>query len=67
MFSGCIVLPASKKIEAGSSGQGASPSAVKNTREVLVVWTFRGPYVSFVTTDELSVRVTKITSKIGVS
>ena len=36
MFSGCIVLPASKKIEAGSSGQGASPSAVKNTREVLV-------------------------------
>ena len=28
---------------------------------------FRGPWVSFVTTDEFSVRVTKITWKIGVS
>ena len=36
MFSGCIVLPASKEIEAGSSSQGASPSAGKNTRGVLV-------------------------------
>ena len=59
-----------------------SPSAGKNTGVVLVPcshmkkrsysyfqWCgyFWGPWVSFVTTDEFSVRVTKITSRIGVS
>ena len=64
------------------SDQEASPSAGKNTRVVLVSclhmevhpnsyfwWCgyFWGLFVSFVTTDKFSVRVTKITSRIGVS
>ena len=36
MFSGCTVLPDSKKTELGSSDQEASPSAGKNTGVVLV-------------------------------
>ena len=82
MFSGCTVPPDSKEIELGSSDQEASPSASKNTGVVIVSclcmearpysyfwWCgyFCGPWVSFVTTDELSVRFTKITSRIGVS
>ena len=82
VFSGCTVPPGSKETELGSSDQEASPSAVKNTGVVLVPcshkkvhpysyfqWCgyFWGPWVSFVTTDEFSVRVTKITSRIGVS
>ena len=82
MFSGCTVPPDSKETELGSSNQEASLSAGKNTGVVLVPclhmevhpyiyfeWCgyFCGPWVSFVTTDEFSVRVTKITSRIGVS
>ena len=36
MFSGCTVLLDSKETKLGSSNQEASPSAVKNTRIVLV-------------------------------
>ena len=64
------------------SDQEASPSAGKNTGVLLVPclrkevrpysyfrWCgyFSGPCVSFVTVDEFSVRVTKITSRVGVS
>ena len=82
MFFGCTVLPYSKETELGSSNHEASPSASKTTRVVLLpcsrmevspysyfwwcgyIW---GPWVSFVLTDEFSLRVTKITSRIGVS
>ena len=82
MFSGCTVLPDSKKTELGSSDQEASPSAGKDTGVVLVPFLhmevrpysdfqwcgyFWGPWVSFVPTDKFSVRVTKITSRISVS
>ena len=76
------VLPDSKETEFGSSNQEASPSAGKITRVVFSTmmhmevcpysyfqWCkyFSGPWVSFVTTNEFSVRVTKIISRIGVS
>ena len=77
------MLPDGKQTKLGSSNQEASPSAGKNTGVVLVPcsrmevrpysyfqWCgyFWGPWVSFVTTNEFSVRVTKITSEIaGVS
>ena len=79
---GVFWLPDSKEIQLGSSDQEASPSAGKNTGVVLVpclcmevrpysyfwqceyLW---GSWVSFVTTDEFSVRVIKISSRIGVS
>ena len=70
MFTGCTVLPDSNEIKLGSSDQEASPSACKNTGVVLVpclcmeVYPYR---VSFVTADEFSVRVKKITSRIGLS
>ena len=82
VFSSCTVPPDSKETELGSSDQEASASAGKNTGVVLVPcsrmevhpysyfrWCgyFWGPWVSFVMTDEFSVRVTKITSRIGVS
>ena len=82
MFSGCTVPPDSKETELGSRGQEVSPSAGKTTGVVLVPcshtevhyysyfwWCgyFGGPWVSFVRTDEFSVRVTKITSRISVS
>ena len=82
MFSSCTLPPYSKEIKLGSSDQEASPSAGKNTGVVLVpccaskcVSTaisggadiFRVPRVSFVMTDEISVRVTKISSRIGVT
>ena len=82
VFSYCTVPPDSTETELGSSNQKASPSTGKNTRVVLVPssrmevrpynyfrWSgyFQGPWVSFVTTDEFSVRVSKITSRIGVS
>ena len=82
MFSAYTVLPDSKETELESSDQEASPLAGKNTGVVLVPcshmeahpyscfwWCgyFRGPWVSFVKTDEFSVRVPKITSRIGVS
>ena len=66
----------------GSGDQKASTSAARNTSVVLVpcshmevrpysyFWwcgCFWGPWVSFVLTDEFSVRVTKIISRIGVS
>ena len=66
--------PDSKETELGSSDQQASPLAGKNIGVVLVLcshmavssysyfpWCgyFRGPWVSFLTTDEFSVRVTK--------
>ena len=81
MFSGCIVLPDSKETELGSSNQEASPSVGKITRIVLVpYWRmkvspysyfqwcgyFWGSWMSFVMTDEFSVRVTKITSRISI-
>ena len=80
MFSGCIVLPDSKETKFGSSNQKASPSAGKNTRVVFVPRSHMEvhPYsfssgvdisevtgCHLLTTDELSVRVTKITSSIG--
>ena len=73
MFSGCTVPPDSKETELGSSDQKASPSAGKNTEVVLVPcsrmevrpysylrWCgyFRGPWVSFIMTDEFSMKVT---------
>ena len=82
MFSDCTVPPDGKEIQPGSSDQEASPLAGKNTRVVLVAchtekcvptacfqWCgyFRGPWVSSVTMDDFSVRVTKVTSWIGVS
>ena len=36
MISGCTMLPDYKKTKLGSSSQEVSPSAGKNTREVLV-------------------------------
>ena len=79
MFSGCIVLPDSKETELGSSDQEASPSAGKNNGIVLVpccTWKCVPTVISsgvdisevpggHVTTDEFSVRVKKITSRIG--
>ena len=74
--------PDCKETELVSSDQQASSSAGKNNMVVSVScsrievrlysyfwWCgyFWGSRVSFVTTDEFSVRVTKITSKIGVS
>ena len=82
VFSASTVPPDNKQIELGSSGQEASPSAGKNTGVVLVPcshievrpysyfwWCgyFWGPWVSFVTTDEFLMSVTKINSRIGVS
>ena len=66
--------PDSKETELGTSDQEASPSAGKNSVVVLVrcrAWKcpysyfrwcehFWGPWVSFVTTDEFSVRVKKL-------
>ena len=82
VFSGWTVPPDSNETEFISSDQEASPSAVKNNRVVLVpclhvevhpcsyFWFcgyFWGSWVSSATTNEFSVRVTKITSRIGVS
>ena len=82
MFSGCTMLPDSKKTELGSSDRQAAPSAeqVKITgfsamscMEVCPYsyfwWCgyFQGSWLSFVTTDEFLVRDTKIVSRIGVS
>ena len=82
LFSGCTVPPDRKVSELGSSDHEVSPSAGKNTGVVLVPYScmkmclysyswwceyFCGPWVSFVMTDDFSVRVTKITSRIGVS
>ena len=75
MFSDCTVPPDSKETELGNSEQEVSPSAGKNTEVVLVPhlsmemrpysyfwWCgyFLGTWVSFVTTDEFSVRATKL-------
>ena len=76
LHSRCFLVPSnSKETELGSSDQEASPSAGKNTGVVLMpcshmevrpysyfwwcqyLW---GPWVSFLTTDELSVGVTKV-------
>ena len=83
MFTGWTVLPDSMETELGSSDQEASLSTGKNSGIILVpcyAWkcvstaisggadiSEWGPCVSFVVTDEFSVRVTKITSKSGVS
>ena len=64
MLYGCTVPPDSKDIEFGGSNQEASSSAGKNTGLVLVpqcAWKY------LPTTDEFSVRLTKITSRVGVS
>ena len=82
MFSGCTVPPDSKETGLGSSDQEASPSGGKNIGVVLVPcscmevhpysyfwWCgyFQVPWVSFLMTDEFSVKVIKITSRIGAS
>ena len=81
MLSDCTVLPYIKETKVGTSNKEASPSAGKNTGVVLVhvmhgsaslqlllvYGYFQGPWVSFVMTDDFSVRATKITSRIGVS
>ena len=71
VFSGCTLPPDSKDTELGSSNQETFPSACKDIEIVLVpshAWKhFQGFWVSFVTTDEFSVMVTKITSRIDVS
>ena len=82
MFSGCTVQPDIMETKFGSSNQETSPSAGKVTGVVLLPcsrmevhpycyfsWCgyFLGPLVSFVMTGEFLVRVTKITSRIGVS
>ena len=73
--------PDSKETELGSSNHEASLSAGKNTGVVLVPcqtckyvpsyfrWCgySRRPWVSFVTTDEFSARVTKVTPRVVVS
>ena len=66
------MLPVSEETELGSSNQEASPSAVKNTGVVFVPYSHmevhpysfssgvdRGPWVSFVTTDDFSVTLKK--------
>ena len=78
VFSGYTVLPDSKETELGSSDQEVSPLTDKNAGVVLMpvfpygyyfLWCgyFWVSWVSFLTKDEFSVRVTKITSRIGVS
>ena len=82
VFSGCTVLPNNKETKLGISNQEASPLAGKKNQgsfsamlcmEVCPYSCFQwfeyywGPWVSFVTIDEFSVRVTKIPSRIGVS
>ena len=73
MFSGCIVPPDSKETEPGSSNQEASLPAGKNNgvdlapcprKEVHPNSHFRWQLFPI---DKFSVRVTKITSRIGVS
>ena len=74
--------PVSKETELGSSGKEASPSAGKSTRIVLVpchAWKCvpraiscgvdicEVPGFHFLTTDEFSVRVTNIMSRIDIS
>ena len=81
MFSDCTVPPDSKETELGSSDQEASPSAGKNTRIVLVpccAWKCVPPAISggvdisevpacHLLRHMFSVRVTKVTSRIGIS
>ena len=80
MFSGCTVLLDSKETKLGSSNQEASPSAGKNAGRVLVpchAWKCvpiaisGGVDISKVPKchllQQFSLRVTKITSRIGVS
>ena len=77
MLSGCTVPPDGKETELGSSNQEASPSAGKNIRIVLVpcrIWKCVPTHISTSAdisevpeTYEFSVRVTNITSRIGVS
>ena len=75
MFSGRTVPPDNKETEIESSNQKASPSAGKNVGIVLVpfhAWKWKCVpaaicYDKFVSTDEFSVRVKKITSRICVS
>ena len=71
MFSGCTVLLDCKETALGSRNQQASTSAGKKNRVVLVPcpcsyfwWCGYFPRIPFATTDEFSVRVTKITSVI---
>ena len=81
-MSGCTLPPDSNEMDIGRSDQEAFPSASKKyddsfsamSRIELCPYSyfrccgcFRGPWVLFVTTDEFSVRFTKITSSIGVS
>ena len=73
MFLGCTQLPGSKETKLASIDPESSPSADENTGIICPYshfqWCgfFQGPWVSFGKTDEFSGRVTKITSKIGVS
>ena len=75
MFSDCNVPPDSKETKLGSSNQEAFPSAGKNSVVVLVpcstmevrLYSYFTATLSFVMTEEFSVKVTKITSRIGAS
>ena len=82
VFSGCNVPPDTKETKLGSRNKEDSLWAGKNNEIVLVPRShmkvcpysyfrrygyFRGPWISFIMTDEFSLRVTKITSRIGVS
>ena len=73
VFSGCTVLPDSEETELGSSNEAASPSAAINTRIVLVLcctWNYVPTVISSgvdIYKDKFSVRITKITLRIGVS
>ena len=79
MFPGCTVPHDSKETELESSDQEACPSSGKYARLVpfrpwkcvprCFSWCghFRGPCVSFVTTDGFSLRIPEITSRIGIS
>ena len=82
MLSSCTLLPDSKETKLGSSNQEASSSAGKNTGVDIVpchAWKFvltaifgvvdisKVPGFLFITTDDFTVRVTKIISRIVVS
>ena len=64
MFSGCTVSPDSKETELGSSDQESSPLEVRSSSYFWWCGYVSGPWMSFITTDEFPVRVTKTTSRL---
>ena len=75
MYSGFTEPPDRKEKDLGNKGQETSLLTEKKTGVVLVCpYSYsmlcgysRGPWVSYVTIDVFLVRVTKVTSRIGVS